>query len=907
MKSLLSLFMVLIMYYPLSADIIGDITVKIIRVSFQNDDLDGTTGNGDFLYLTGLDMCNEYTIDPLPHDKFYFESQLMAVDNYFRAVSYGKFGIDLGNSRVYPHEDQSSYILSNTMDNYHPYAEDDLHEQRLTELFKEAVELAYFTDGIEITSAEIVIIIHAGIGQDFSLPFLDPTPEDIPSTYVDAEMLQTYNNGPITIGNSTVEHGIILPETQNHLFYDIAESMFSTSSTPCEYQFGLTGTFALMMGFAVGLPPLWDTESGESGIGIFGLMDQGSNNGRGLIPSTPDAWTRVYAGWEEPKVVKPGTNVQLASRSEDNLIKVDINSDEYFLIENRTNWFRDSVSIDSSRYLMYEQSGNEQRYPPFVEVLFDTVEIEKDENGVVTSIPDYDLGLPASGLLIWHIDENRINSGLISYSVNGDRENRGVDLEEADGAQDIGYPNIFLFTDPTGGYFGDMWFQGNPEYEALYENDNEPLEFGPFTYPNTKSNDGATTYLSISNMGLPNDTMSFSVTNAMLAYGFPDTSLHIGLIYDLDGDGVMDIIGGKDSLWVAEEGDFSNKLYFYSTTNEIYDLSVGSFDGTDRLIVFEKDSSVTYMNYFEWSSNQNDMEQVFYDTLDFAIAVFVNDSTGDHVYKHISDDFFYSANVKNIDGTVDNVSNISSLSLADIDLDGKPEYLFVSDQYPDIPTFVGKLEVKHLNEVSASGFPVDSILNSKTALIKNMYGDDHPEIVVENLENEIVIINWQGDVEYRLTDYGSLICLGEYAGRNAIVTKSAIWVFDEISENYGNEWTSTHHDFGNTRTLHLNIPKRIPESALMDKDKTYAYPNPVYDGSVKLRIAVESAEKVEIIIYDFAGYFIKKITMDKLIQGSILEQLWNIDDVESGVYFANITATSGTKSESEILKIGVIK
>ena len=356
MKSLLLLFMVLIICYPLSAEITGYITVKVIRVSFQNDDLDGTTGNGDFLYLTGLDMCNEYTIDPLPHDKFYFESQLMAVDNYFRAVSYGKFGIDLGNSRVYPDEDQSSYILSNTMDNYHPYAEDDLHEQRLTELFKEAVELAYFTDGIEITSAEIVIIIHAGIGQDFSLPFLDPTPEDIPSTYVDAEMLQTYNNGPITIGNSTVEHGIILPETQNHLFYDIAESMFSTSSTPCEYQFGLTGTFALMMGFAVGLQPLWDTESGESGIGIFGLMDQGSNNGRGLIPSTPDAWTRVYAGWEEPKVVKPGTNVQLASRSEDNLIKVDINSDEYFLIENRTNWFRDSVSIDSSRYLMNEQS-----------------------------------------------------------------------------------------------------------------------------------------------------------------------------------------------------------------------------------------------------------------------------------------------------------------------------------------------------------------------------------------------------------------------------------------------------------------------------------------------------------------------------------------------------------------------
>ncbi len=320
MKSLLSLFIVLIICYPLSADITGDITVKVIRVSFQNDDIEGTTGNGDFLYSSELDLCSEYTIDPVPHDKSYFESQLKAVDNYFRAVSYEKFGIDLNNSQVYPAGSQSSYVLSNTMDHYHPYGEDDMYEQRLTELFKESVLLAFTSDGVEISSDDIVIIIHAGIGQDFSLPFLDPTPEDIPSTYVDAEMLQTYTNGPITIGNSTVEHGIILPETQNHLLYDIAESMFSTSSTPCEYQFGLTGTFALMMGFAVGLPPLWDTESGQSGIGVFGLMDQGSNNGRGLIPSPPEAWTRMYVGWEGATVVKPGISVQLASRSEDNLI-----------------------------------------------------------------------------------------------------------------------------------------------------------------------------------------------------------------------------------------------------------------------------------------------------------------------------------------------------------------------------------------------------------------------------------------------------------------------------------------------------------------------------------------------------------------------------------------------------------
>ena len=905
MKRLYILFIVLMTCSTVSAQIIGDRVVKIIRVSFQEDDADGTTGNGDFLYTAEYDTCGNYAVDPAPHDKTYFISQLKAVDNYFRNVSYGKFGINLDNSRVYPDDNQSSYMLSNTMDSYHPYGEDDIYEQRLTELFTEAVELAYSTDGFEPSNDDLIVVIHAGIGQDFSLPFLDPTPEDIPSTYVDVDMLQTYNNDPITIGNSTVEHGIILPETQNHLLYDIAESMFAGSATPCEYQFGLTGTFALMMGFAVGLPPLWDTESGQSGIGVFGLMDQGSNNGRGMVPAPPDAWTRKYAGWEEPAVVKPGTHVQLAVRSEDNLIQVDINTNEHFLIENRTNWFREDVSVDSARYLMYEQSGKD-RYPPFVEVLFDSVAIEKDENGVVTSIPNYDIGLPASGLLIWHIDKNRINSGLSSYSVNGNREKRGVDLEEADGAQDIGYPNIFLFADPTGGYFGDMWFQGNPEYEALYpDQEGQQLEFGPFTYPNTKSNDGATTYLSISNIGLANDTMSFSVTNTMLADDFPDTSLHIGLINDFDDDGVMEIVGGKDSLWVVQEEEISNKFFFYSTTRDIYDLSVGNFDGKDRLIVLEKDSSNAFISYFDFNTVQHIFDLVSLDTLNYTNAVFVNDPLGNHQYKQSSDDFFYSASVINNDGSIDSVRG--SASMADLDLDGSTEYIYESYLISGDPLSVINIEAKHLNGITVSGFPLDTMTTRGTPLIKDLIGDEHPEIVVQNAEGEIIVINWQGELEYRLTDYGNLICLSEYEGRNAIVTESAIWLFDEVSENYGNEWTSTHHDFGNTRTLHLNIPKRIPESSLIDKDKTYAYPNPVYDGKVKLRIAVESADKVEIMIYDFAGFFVKKFTMDNLTQGLIHEEWWNVDDVESGVYFANITATSGTKSESEILKIGVIK
>jgi hypothetical protein len=104
----------------------------------------------------------------------------------------------------------------------------------------------------------------------------------------------------------------------------------------------------------------------------------------------------------------------------------------------------------------------------------------------------------------------------------------------------------------------------------------------------------------------------------------------------------------------------------------------------------------------------------------------------------------------------------------------------------------------------------------------------------------------------------------------------------------------------------LNIPKRIPDSALIDKGKTYAYPNPVYDDHVYFRIAVESAERIEIMIYDLAGYFIKQINFEGPLKGAIEEKSWRVGDIEPGVYFANVTAWSGDQSETKVLKVAVI-
>ncbi len=890
--------------YPCFAGINGSVRIAAIRVSFMADETPGTTGNGSFLLNAVIDTCGRYTIDPVPHDRSYFESQLVAVNNYYRSVSYGKFGLDLDQSTVFPHTDDGSYILPEKMDYYHPYNQTDLHDQRVTELFRDAIETAYNNDEIDFSNYDHVVVFHAGIGQDFSLPFLDPTPEDIPSTFIDGDMLQEYVGGVLQFGTATINQGIILPETQNHLFYQESENIFLNTEEPCDYQYGLTGTFALMLGFAIGLPPLWDTNSGQSGIGIFGLMDQGSNNGRGLIPSPPDAWSRKFAGWELPLILTPSITINLPSRSEDNLVQIPINETEYFLIENRTNWYQGNMYIDSTRYLIYKKT---ERYPPFVEVLFDSVAIEKDENGVVTAIPDYDLGLPASGLLIWHIDENKIFSGLDNYLVNGDRANRGVDLEEADGAQDIGFPSIFLFSDPSAGYFGDVWFKGNPEYERANPSmEGLAPEFGTFTYPSTVSNEGASTFITIGDISFQADTMSFTIYSSLLADGFPDTSLHIGLVYDFDNDGVMEIVGGKDSVWFAQDEDVLNEQYFYSTNNEVYDFAVGDFDGSNQLLIFERDSTTSFVFHFAWDANQKDMILQSTNSFTAHTILFVNDTLGNHQYLQKPNERFVSTWIINKDGYIDSINQVSLLSAADLNLDGEAEYLYIDYQLVDIPNFYGALEAKHMNGVTVSGFPLYHYHRGQTALIKNLYGDDHPEIVVRNDNGEIIVINWQGQVEYRLTDYGDLVCLSEYDGRNAIVTASAIWFFDEVSENNGNEWTSTHHDFGNTRTLHLNISKRIPDSALIDKGKTYAYPNPVYDDHVYFRVAVESAERIEIMIYDLAGYFIKQINFEGPLKGAIEEKSWRVGDIEPGVYFANVTAWSGDQSETKVLKVAVI-
>ena len=163
-----------------------------------------------------------------------------------------------------------------------------------------------------------------------------------------------------------------------------------------------------------------------------------------------------------------------------------------------------------------------------------------------------------------------------------------------------------------------------------------------------------------------------------------------------------------------------------------------------------------------------------------------------------------------------------------------------------------------------------------------------------------------GQIEFRLANYGPLLFLGEFDGKNSIVTESSIWLFDVVENTTGNSWNFMHHDPGNTRTLHLTIAPRALGQNLMDKSRTYAYPNPAKDNYVKIRIQVESANLIECEIYDLAGFYIDKLVLDNPIQGMPNEMIWNVSDVESGIYYIEITAQRNSSTQSKLIRAGIV-
>ena len=201
---------------------------------------------------------------------------------------------------------------------------------------------------------------------------------------------------------------------------------------------------------------------------------------------------------------------------------------------------------------------------------------------MILGFEHYDYGIPGSGILIWHVKEP--STSLYSEGINNDVDNPYVKIMEADGAQDIGYPSIFMFNDPTAGYFGDVWFKGNSQYDLANPGmEGISPEFGPFTQPSTEANDGSSTFIRIGDISRASDTMSFTVSNSYVLGGYPDSSLHLVTVVDIDDDGDNDILGGNDSLFIGLVDSTIMKTYFHNLSSN--DFNVGFIIQLDHTLI----------------------------------------------------------------------------------------------------------------------------------------------------------------------------------------------------------------------------------------------------------------------------------------------------------------------------------
>jgi len=481
--------------------------VLAVMVQFQTDDDSRTTGNGQF------DLSNTYqdtVIDAPPHNRTYFQNHLVFLENYFRKVSDGKVIV---KSEVL----DKIFTLSNKMQTYtQPKGSSN---EAVGRLMHDTWRLVDSTSpGIDFSRYDFFIIFHAGAGHDIDLVSLygyDPTPFDIPSLYLGLNSLKSffgsnYKGVPVNDGKFFITNSAILPETESR---DI-QSAFGTS----RLEMSINGLLAASLGSFLGLPDLFDTKTGRTGIGRFGLMDgQAIFSFNGLFPPEPSAWEKIFLGWVQPLTVQSGvSNLTIAAHRTDGaanmsvIYKVLISAKEYFLLEDR---FRDPA-LNGQRIKTVVGGKVVEKVFSTDTLGFNEMDITKID-GVVIDVEDLDWSLPngisekgdtlRGGILIWHIDENVIEAGLATNSVNANPDHRGVDLEQANGAQDIGQTIHTLLGDVISeGTALDYWYKENAS--PVYKN-----EFTPTSHPSSESYTHANSHIYITDFSKQGPVMTCRV------------------------------------------------------------------------------------------------------------------------------------------------------------------------------------------------------------------------------------------------------------------------------------------------------------------------------------------------------------------------------------------------------------
>lgn len=465
------------------------IRVLVLKVQFVPDSDTNTTGDGTFDYAgngqpvyTNGDPHQGHNLDhEPPHDSLYIRNQMLALRNYYWAASSGRLWIEY---EQWPKGDRAAYDLPHQMSFY-----SDFYNQQqnwgagIYTLLRDAAAAAdadscafsYWAGGVKVPKA--VMLIHAG-----SVWQTDPWGADLPAVFIAMD-----ESSPIIVraGADTIHEASINAETQSQ------DGMV----------LGSQGEIAHEFGHQLGLPDLYDVEFNSVGLGEWELMSHGSWNLNAYVPPHLSAWAKEYLGWIDPIELKPGDNVQQtfkwSAKNPGAVVKIPLNSHEYYLVENRRAWSNPDNQVDYSDSLVYGPGS-------------DSSGARVWRNGVLVRVDDYDLSLPfelnAGGLLVWHVDDSLVAQRWATNTLEvGDV--KAVHLVEADHIQDLQR------------WGGSPYSTYASPHDAYYAGNNDRLDDG--SDPATLANDGSSSHVAIYNVSAPAESMSARVRVGLWELGCP--------------------------------------------------------------------------------------------------------------------------------------------------------------------------------------------------------------------------------------------------------------------------------------------------------------------------------------------------------------------------------------------------
>jgi len=483
------------------------IRIAALRVEFVRDTLSTTSGDGGFAYdrshslFSSLDDTTVIHFDPPPHDSLYFADHLQFQHFYWDKMSGGAVSLQWD---IFPAGERSAYRVPKQIWQYNYNNGDAQLDRGLAELFRDAIQAADADPALIWRNYDLVIIFHAGAGPEFDLGYTT-TPHDIPSAWMISDdfraQLNLPNGIPVDGGSGFVSSGIILPETETH------EGV----------QISLAGVATLMIGHWLGLPALYDRDDGSAVVGKWSMMDRGFGNFYGALPSPVDAFSADRMGWLPVSDAAEDTTRIVARFHEGpeaapflpRSLRIPVTAQEEFILECR---FRDPEN-DSVAYA-YPRGGRRM-------TLKDDYSVEVEPGfRVPVRADDLDFDSPGSGILIWHHDrtlDHLIDKGYF----NAEDELRGLDLEEADGAQDLGrdYPFLTAGYGTDYGIYEDAWFGDNSAHRDA--NGGRAVSFNNDSYPDSRANSGAFTHIKLDRFSRRGGVMTFLYNNSLIKHKHP--------------------------------------------------------------------------------------------------------------------------------------------------------------------------------------------------------------------------------------------------------------------------------------------------------------------------------------------------------------------------------------------------